>query len=112
MSLTINGQTTNKLSLKQREGKTLTFTYNVAISSALFALIVKDESGTTVIQKVDADFDKSDVSEQKVYVNLTVNDLALEVGNYNMELKAIWNATTSVDKTETIKLKILESLFS
>ncbi len=112
MSLTINGQATNKMTLKQREGKLLTFTYNVAISTALFALIVKDSDGTIVIQKNDADFDKTDVGQQKVYVNLAVNDLDLDVGSYNLEVRATWNATTSVDKTETIKLKIIESLFT
>ena len=112
MSLTINGASTNKLTLKQKEAKTLTFTYNVAIASAEFELIAKDSEDTIVIQKEDSDFDKSQVGDQKVLINLTVNDLDLAVGTYDVEVKAVWNATTSVDKTETIKLKIAESQFS
>ena len=46
MALTINGEDTNKLTLIQKEGKNISVTYNVDITSAIFSLICKDSIGT------------------------------------------------------------------
>lgn len=112
MSITINGVDTRKLSLKQKEGKLLKFTYSIAIDTATFSLIVKDRSGTIIFTKLDAVFDKTLISTKIVKVYLTVTDLDIAVDTYLMELKTTWDAAISVDKTENIKLKIKESLHS
>lgn len=111
MALTINGEETDKLVLKQKEGKRIKVTYSVPIGTATFSLICKDSDDQQKFLKVDADFDKSEIESQIVYVILTVSDLDLVVGQYALELKTVWNVSDSVDKTKTIKLKIEKSLF-
>jgi len=112
MSITINSVDTRRLTLKQKEGKRLKFTYNIAVDTATFSLIVKDRSGTTIFTKSDSDFDKILIATKIVKVYLTVADLDVAIDTYVMELKTIWDAALSVDKTENIKLKIKESLHS
>ena len=75
MSITINGENTNKITFKQREAKTLKFTYNCDINSASFYLIVRDSQDNIVIQKTDSDFDKSQKANGIVRVTLTKEDL-------------------------------------
>ena len=112
MSITINSVDTTKFELKQKEGKRLKFTYDVDINDATFSLIVVNSSGTTVITKANTDFDTTSKANQIVYVTLTTTDLDLDAGIYEVELKTIWNASTNVDKTETMKMKIKPSLFT
>lgn len=111
MALTVNGECTNKIVLKQKEGKLISFRYNVDISGASFALICKDKDGTTKISKDDTYF-TIESADNIVRINLTTTDLDLPVGVYSMEVKAVWNSVTSVDKTVTMKLQIDQSLFS
>ena len=111
MALTINGEDTNKLTLIQKEGKNISITYNVDITSASFSLVCKDKTGTK-FTKEDNDFDKSQVVNKKVIINFSTTDLDLEIGSYEIQIKAVWDAATSVDKTVIIKLKITESLFA
>jgi hypothetical protein len=112
MSITINDKDTNKIILIVKEGKQLTFTYDVPITTAEFDFIVKDLAGVTKITKSNIDFDTTDIAQQKVYLTLTTSDLDLDVGIYNAQLKTTWDVSTSVDKTEIIKIEIQESLFA
>ena len=111
MAITINGEDTNVIRLKQKEAKQLTFTFNVPISTAEFSFIVKDKDGTTVITKSDSSFIKTEIASKIVAVRLTVTDLDLDYDEtYNAEIKVVWDSESSVDKSETMKLKILESV--
>ena len=112
MAITINGAKTNKIVFKQKEGKKLSFTYNVSIAAAEFSLICTDNDDNIKFTKVHADFDISLVGSRIVAIVLTTTDLDLVVDSYNMELKAVWHATDSVDKTTTMKLQIIDSLFN
>ena len=111
LTLTQGGETVTKFTFKRKEAKTLTFTYNVDITSATFSLICRDSNNNIKFRKNDEDFDKSEIADKKVKINLTVNDLDLDAGTYKLELKTVWNETTAVDKTETFKMRIRESLF-
>ena len=110
MSLTINGKETNKFALKQGEGKTLSFTYNVSIDSATFSLACKNASGILQFSKDDEDFDKTEIANNIISVILTTEDLDLEVGTYDLEVKATWDSLNNVDKTSQLKLHINESV--
>ena len=111
MSLKINGTETNKLTLIQKEGKTISITYNVDIATATFSLVAKDSDGSVVFTKENSDFDKAQVSVKKVLINFNTIDLDRAVGTYDVQIKATWDTVTSVDKTIIIKLKIEKSLF-
>lgn len=111
MATTINGTATTKFTLKRGEAKNLRFTYDADISAAVFALIITSSTGTAVVTKADAVFDKTYIAENIVLVNLSSADTDLAPATYNLEIKATWNALTSVDKSETLKMKIVASLF-
>jgi hypothetical protein len=110
MSITINEIDSRTMTLKAKEGKTLTITYECSIVDATFDLIVKDSAGTTKITKANASFDVSNKANKIVTVILTTVDLNLTPGKYQMELKTTWDSVNSVDKTETIDLIIQSSL--
>ena len=112
MAITINSVSTNKFSLIKKEAKNITFTYNVDISSATFDLIVKDLNGVIKFVKADTDFDKTQIAQKIVSVNLSTDNLDLDLGNYEMQVKTTWNVATSVDKTIILILKIKKSLFA
>jgi len=109
--LTINNQVTNKLTLKQKEAKTLIFTYNVDITEAIFSLVVSNRTGEQIITKIDDDFDKSDKINKIVKVCLDSSDLDVAKGTYDLGLRTVWDDVSSVDISDTIKLTIEESLF-
>lgn len=110
MSITINEKDSRTITLKAKEGKVLTITYECSIVDATFDLIVKDLAGTTKITKANASFDISNIANKIVMVTLTTTDLTLTPGKYQMELKTTWDSINSVDKTETIDLIIQNSL--
>ena len=110
MSILINGENTKKIKLKRGEAKLLQFNYSEDISEATFNLVIQDGSKVTVIQKVNTDFDRSRISEDIIFVYLTSEDLLLPVSTYSVELRAIWNTENDIDLTETMLLKLSESL--
>lgn len=110
MSITINGNNTNELVLKQKEGKTLSFTYSVSLTDASFSFICKNSSGIQQFIKTNEDFDISQIANNKISVILTTSDLDLETGIYDCELKVVWDSVNSVDKTSCLKLRINQSV--
>jgi len=97
-----------KITLIQGEVKTLSFNYNVDITGAIFSLICKGKTGVTKINKVDADFDKTEIADKKV--KIIMDTALLDVGVNYMELKTVWNAD-NIDLSEKYILVIKESLF-
>ena len=97
-----------KITLIQGEVKTLSFNYNVDITGAIFSLICKGGTGVTKINKVDADFDKTEIAEKTV--KIIMDTALLNVGVNYMELKTVWNAD-NIDLSEKYILVIKESLF-
>jgi len=105
MSVQINGQYTNELTLKREEIKNFSFTYNVDITTAVFTLEIKlNKDAAAVITKNDADFDKTDIADGKVSVVIDTTPLTDDT-RYYLELQALFGVN-SLDKTEDIILKI------
>lgn len=105
------------ITIKQREGKWLQFTFTrnnavIDLSSATFTLVVKEsyDDTTYLIEKVDGDFDKSQASVGIVRVNLDVDDTDLDSGNYFLEIRTVITADTDVDKSVTYTLQIERSI--
>jgi hypothetical protein len=105
-----------QVKLKQKEGKTLKFTYTdadgnpVNVSSAVFSFRVKKDE-TLVIEKLDVSFDKSQAALGIVKLTLTETDLNLAVWVYWAQVKAYISAG-NVDVSDDIKFLIERSLFA
>ena len=112
MATKVNGVAGTKFTLKRGEAKNISFTYDVDITLAVFSLIVKDSAGLVIFEKADEDFNKVNIEDKIVIVNFSSENLDIVEGSYDIEIMAVWNSITSVDKSETLKMKIIESLFT
>ncbi len=107
------------ITIKKGEGKTLTFTISRAgaildVSSSTARFVIKNEYDDTtyLLDKADSDFDKTDGALGILKVNLTAtNTDTVGAGTFKAELRVIVTADTDVDKSETWKLKIEDTLY-
>ena len=103
------------LELKQKEQRSLriveTNTYD--LTGAEFKFGIKDYQKDTSysVEKVDTDFDKSDIALGIVYVTLTETNLDLTVGTYWGELK-ISLLSGDIIKTSTYEIKINRAIIT
>jgi hypothetical protein len=105
------------IELKRKEAKTLTFTIKdsngvvIDVSNpTTVEFAVKDslDAGTTIILKVNADFDKTLASSGIVKVNLSTTNTD-NVGNFIGELKITFSGT-NIDKSDYITIRIREAV--
>jgi hypothetical protein len=101
------------VTFKQREGDTLKFVLTrnnavVVLTGKTFSFVVKSDLDATtyLIEKQDADFDKTDAALGIVYVPITTSDTDLDPGTYYAELKSIITASTDEDLSITWTFKI------
>jgi len=111
MSLIINGQNKEYIELKKGEVKRFTFRYSLDISSTVFHLGIKENYSDTQykLEVQNADFDRTEIDDNKIKAIIDTSDLDKDT-IYIMEIKATWSDPTLVDKTEDIKIKILNTL--
>jgi hypothetical protein len=104
-----------KLTIKQGEAKTITFTVKdadgvaVDLSSAELALGVKRNKtdASFAIQKDDADFETTQAASGIVSVDLSETDTNLEEATYVGELKCSWTGPPVViDKSADFYIQI------
>ena len=103
-----------KLTMKQGEAKTITFTAKdaagvvVDLSLAAISLGVKLNKSDTAyaIFKADADFDKSLTSTGVIKVDFDATDTDLSEGTYIGELQFSWTSGATVNKTVDWYLQI------
>jgi len=104
---------TDKISVKQKEAKTISFTLSgtFSLTSATFQFAVKKEkSGIAyTILKEDSDFDKTEIASRIVKVKLSAVDLDQTAGQYVSELKTTI-AADNIDKSKDIIFKIVEAV--
>ena len=106
------------LSLKQQEAKTLVFTIvdtdgdvvDVNTATMTFTVKTSKSAGSYVIQKEDADFDKTAAGSGIVKVTLNETDLDLNPITHYAELKTYFS-TTNVDKSDDILLTIEKAVY-
>ena len=71
--------TVNKIEVKQYEAKTITFTIagTFDLTGAEFRFVVKKQKSDTIykIEKLDADFNKIDIADRKVKINILNTEL-------------------------------------
>jgi hypothetical protein len=104
--------------VKTGEGKTIRFTITEDgaakdCSGATFKLGVKSsyEDSDYVLEKDDASFTKTQIASGIVTVNVTATETAaLEVGQYDGELKIIFTADTDVDKSAIFNFNVERSI--
>jgi len=107
---------TTKITVKQGEAKNIKFTITVdgetpdlTDTIATFGVkATKDDTEYTLF-KEDEDFDRSEEADGILRLNLDADDLTLTAGTYFAELK-IWFSETSIDKSEDIKLKVVQAV--
>ena len=103
------------LELKQKEQRTLriTETSGYDLTGALFKFGIKDNKRDTSysVEKVDADFDRTDIILGIIYVTLTETNLDLTVGTYWGELK-ISLLSGDIIKTSTYEIKINRAIIT
>lgn len=102
--------------LKQKEQKTLKFTFKnittgaiIPLTGAIFKLVIENFEGTEVVTKNDGDFDKSQVINGIVRITLSENDLNQSFGVYELEIKTSFSEG-EIDKSKTFTLNIIQSL--
>lgn len=105
------------IKIKQGEGKTIKFSVTdnngtVDISTATLTFTVKQKKGltTSVISKIDIDFDKSEASSGIAYVDLSEEDTDLLPRIYIGELK-VWWSTTLVEKSADIYVNVQQAVY-
>jgi hypothetical protein len=104
----------NKLTLKQGEAKTITFTVKDASGVAVdlseatltFGVKAKKSDSAFAITKEDTDFDKADAESGVVFVDLTEADTDLAEATYIGELKCSWAADTVINKSADFFIQI------
>jgi len=107
-----------EISVKKGEAKTLKFTYTdlsgdaVDVSGATFSFVVKSSKAETsyLIEKTDANFDKSGAENGIVSVILNETDLAQDPAVYFAEIRAHWSSDNS-DLSKDIKLTIEQAVY-
>jgi hypothetical protein len=104
------------VSFKQGEAKTLTLTVKengvgVDLSATTLFLGVKKKKtdGSFVIEKQDADFDKSQAAGGVISVFLSDADLGVDPGQYIGELRATFPDAT-IDKSADLSLKVEQAV--
>lgn len=115
------------ITIKNGEGKWIPFRVtstdavtgvntNVDLSNAILRFVVKvtSFSATYKVNKLDADFDKTDAARGLVRVNIPASEntaTLLPPRKYQAEFKAIFTSDTDEDISERLILSIEESLF-
>ena len=99
------------INLKQKEVKTVTFTYNSSVAGssiddATLTYEIKQniDDAASLVTKENADFDKTESASQIVTCVLTSSDLDMN-GDYVSELKTVFTVT-NVDKSPTFSVHI------
>jgi hypothetical protein len=109
----------NKLTIKQGEAKTVTFTVKtiyggvVDLTDATLLLGVKRKKTDTayIFSHEDADFDKTQAEDGIVALNLTSTDTNQTEDDYLGELKCSWTGPPAViNKSADFKITILKSI--
>jgi hypothetical protein len=104
----------SKLTIKQGEAKTITFTVKgaagvaVNLSAATLTLGIKKAKSDTAysITKADADFNKALAATGIVSVNFTEANTNLPEGTYVGELKCSWTAGAVINKSTDFYIQI------
>ena len=106
--------------IKNGEGKWLQFTITrnnqvIDLSTALFQFGVKKniDDASYVLEKVDADFDKTNASVGVVKINILASETSVDLlpaGRYSSELEIIITADADVDKSVLIPFTVQQSL--
>jgi len=103
------------INLKQKEVKTVTFTYNSSVTGssiddATLTFEIKNDidDTTALVTKDNADFDKTESATQIVTCVLSSSDLDRS-GDFVSELKTAFSAT-NVDKSPTFSIHIDEAV--
>lgn len=117
LAVNIDGVATN-LTLKQGEAKTLLITVldadgvavNLSAATLTMGFKVTKADVAYVIEKDDADFDKTLAASGIVSVDFTETDTDQAVATYIGELKASWTGGAVINKSADIKLKIKEAV--
>ncbi|MDI6852052.1 MAG: BppU family phage baseplate upper protein [Deltaproteobacteria bacterium] len=104
------------VSFKQGEAKTLTLTVKdngagVDLSAATIFLGVKKKKtdASFIIEKQDADFDKSQAAAGVISVFLSDADLSVDPGHYIGELKATFPDST-IDKSADLSFRVEQAV--
>jgi len=113
------------ITVKNGEAKVIPFQVNdtsgnaVDVSGAAsIDFVVRDgydDTDTTYITKVTADFDVTDAATGLILCTLETTDLAFSAiaeGVYLSELKIVFTAVTDVDISSNVSFKVDRSLFS
>jgi len=103
------------LELKQKSQRSIrvTETNGYDLTDALFKFGIKDNPKDTSysVEKVDGDFDKTDIALGIVYFTLTEANLDLAIGTYWGELKVILSGGDII-KTSTYEIKINRAIIT
>jgi len=103
--------------LKQGEGKTFKFTVtdsdgnivDITLATLTYTIKRKKSDSTSLIQKDDGDFDKSEAVNGIARISLSVTDTDLSPNIYISELKVYFN-DDSTEKSQDIYLNIEEAV--
>ena len=97
------------VSVKQKEAKTILFTISGAfsLSGTTFKFAVKKNKSDAayIIEKDDADFDKTEIASRIVKVKVSDTDLNQTAGMYTGELRITF-ASDNIDKSADINFAI------
>ena len=107
-----------KLTMKQGEAKTITFTVKdadgvvVNLSAATLTLGVKKAKGDTAysISKADGDFNKALAATGIVTVDFTATNTNLPEATYVGELKCSWTGGAVINKSSDFYLQIRQAV--
>lgn len=99
--------------VKKKEAKTVSFTisgtFSLAGATFLFGVKADYDDASYLIEKQDADFDKTDIANRIVKISLSTTDLDQTAGNYIGELKITLSAS-NIDKSGDIAFVIQKAV--
>ncbi len=101
-----------KLAFKQEEAKIITFTMtenalplDISLATLSFAIKKSKSDATYEVYKTDAEIDKTDAAIGIVRINLSVDNLSLDVGKHYGELRTHFSSE-NIDKSDDIEITI------
>lgn len=105
----------DSISVKQKEAKTISFTISGTffLSGTTFKFAVKKSKSDAayVIEKDDADFDKTEIASRIVKVKVSAADLNQTAGQYTGELRITF-ASDNIDKSGDIDFEIIGAVIT
>lgn len=103
------------IALKRYEAKTIIFSISGTFSlvGAEYRFVVKSKKTDTVyiLEKLNVDFDITDLTNRKVSIDLSSSDLDIDPGMYVSELE-IKFSSSSIDKSADIDFIVTASVFN